>query len=1655
MMISTKEHNLRNTIFFTIKTIALILVICFVIEAPIQVIGRVSAANKVYYVSEVKAFQAENAADAKRACENEGFVLVDRDLNAGTGKDTVYMGYKLTEDKREALYDIKLLHMDSGYQIKDYADASRDLEKSNSGAAETMLASANEFILNYENGSPKAKEAYEGLNLFCVPEADNAKLGDYIISKKANHDFFAKLISHASTGAVNAITSFLATGLTPYEKEKDSKTGKEVDITWADNVKDSALWEIIDNPNITKDELDEYDKDMGDEARELHKQLQQFATKFENGEANFNEDKYVQEVKNTSMEDAVEKTEKPSEEDSAMAFVNAYNFLNKYQANDTMPLGEYLVDIGKQSSAEVDLKRLYPIIDSMTYAQSRMAGMAGLTSIMSNLGENKENQDYEKVIDKAKQKIKNDLKEDAFSIWINTNPEMADKKVAYTSDAIRLHAAGQLINKEAVNKWDEAKKTISTVLTWLDVGSNVLGLLTFLSSEYGIAGLVVALKSSLSIISTTATSIAAKAMAISAVVSSWTGIFALVVLAVTVWLYVIMLIVDYVLRNKPKKYTEMADFAIDVRMANNKVNNLTYKAVRDNQNRIADLNGYKAQNGWVCMYVSDDPESGSPIRADENGNVFNITYGDSGKKNGYDCVSFFGQLTPGNCNTGAKKDDVNGIYINYFTDESLANRAQGGNSGSTDKPADGSKLYYSDMVVRSGKSESYVKAKLTAEGFQILDQNLSPNARSVLLHEDQYSYIGYKTTSNPNLAIRDIRVATFYNEGEMYFGQCSYACGGRLGFPADNKDENKEYPSDLDGLYYSIDKNVGTPIEVGKLHLVDSNKKAEPGWEPVTTFSGAPYNFATSRYSYAKRGEGVGRYEVRPYNYTGYATDDNNTWNNQKCFMYYEPEVKYTEGTKYLSGVFFGFGMNSEKGFGYLEATKAKIDQLFDTISDVPYVEEPNGSRGVNLAQSFYYKGYIVDSNQKYMRLYYTWTYNPYRALTDVQAFRGEPYISKLTYTISKALKYDPKPSGSASENATYAAASVMVQRSIDNKEWVIRAFASENAYMAPNGLLNDTVDDVYEEVTSDYQGKLTTGDGKMPWLPTNLYVTGYVKDAPRLTLDSIVVSRNRHDAVENNGVFTCDVSEDTTLAGNRPSGSFNSVQELKDPYNKTAFNIALPSIEDHSGTYVYMYIKHETVKKRYISRIFVGASTREDSKSKDSDALKSYDYQVDLLAMVAATSAGSDEVIPFDAAGDPGKSWTATLKAGKRPEPPKNGDPAAYISVARTDDIDKAIRSIVLYKSSEKAVPNQLQFDNAVYYCASATKPIRMNDNNTYFIYYSYNQGTVPGKPFTELHVSEDVFLSGSATALVVDKADVTEEDPVYHKKKVTQAAEFKGDVNLRVFIKGEYEADKLYFNKIYSASGITPKEAQLRLLEQGCTEFCDIDLNRAAGGMFIYFGYRSYCLNEKEINRQSTAEAREAEIEKQKQEAVYDIICTVGEEFHPEGIITDRYQLYYTPVAKEDKNHNLIPTDLNEGTTGPKIYMYYTTTFAAKRYNETAMKDPNKVLSVMPKDYMKSPLTKIGFALYDYVPYSEDLVAKSPGSNPPVAWEYVLKRDYSAPVELNEAAIHFDSDHIMSDNRISMFVQREDGSVKDGAEITGGYLNTTVTENKLVLVK
>lgn len=67
---------------------------------------------------------------------------------------------------------------------------------------------------------------------------------------------------------------------------------------------------------------------------------------------------------------------------------------------------------------------------------------------------------------------------------------------------------------------------------------------------------------------------------------------------------------------------------------------------------------------------------------------------------------------------------------------------------------------------------------------------------------------------------------------------------------------------------------------------------------------------------------------------------------------------------------------------------------------------------------------------------------------------------------------------------------------------------------------------------------------------------------------------------------------------------------------------------------------------------------------------------------------------------------------------------------------------------------------------------------------------------------------------------------------------------------------------------------------------------------------------------------------------QAVYDIVCTVNEPFKTEGFLSEKYQIYYTPVIwvnPTDKS-KVTGVDLNAGNKGPEIYMYYSTPYAAK---------------------------------------------------------------------------------------------------------------------------
>lgn len=1623
------------------------------------------AQDQTIYLSELMTFEAEDEAAARADCESKGYNFVNKNVNEGTSKKPVYLGYKTTLNEKDAIYEIRLLAMDRGYEIKDKKAMQEEYMKQQTELAETLEAATAEFVSNFADESPKAIDAYNGMNLIVIPEEGNQKLGDFLLAGKGTKDFFAKFIVQASSATLNSVISYLSAGLAQYHKDAEQSGDKDT-TSWGAMVADSALWYVIEE-DLSEDEENELYKQYGDLAQGLHKQFQDFTSHIECAEQRYTG---KQVSTDESLESVIENTEKMENDETDALYLDVYEKLNNYQATEDMPLGEYIVNLGKMTSDAVDLKLIYPIVDSMSYAQCRMAIHSGLLGAASNVGKNERSSEYNSLLAKTKEKMKSLTSNDFYSIWLNADPDFETSKVAYTSDAIRKNAAQADLEKDTT---DVGHQTIERVLKWAGIVSSSLTVITFIIGKYALAGVLTLIaKFAAEATVATITSVLTTLTTISTVLSTIGLFVGLFILAFTIVYYFMRWILGLIKKSKPKEYTDMPDYVVDAPKTKFGSANVKYKAVKNSVGKIGDLNGYEGQQGWVCMYYTKDTRVGSPIIADDENNIFNVIYGNSSRQNGYDSVNFFGEINPGNCNTFAKNDDVNGIYIHYRTAKSLNN--QMADAPSTYTPSITGKQYYEDIIVRTGKTEMEAKNRIAAKGYYLIDYNLTPSPYSGHepyddVDETYYTYIGYSITTDPNEAIRDIRVATFLPNSTVNFGDIGYGCGGTIGYKANSSEEDKEFPGDLSGLYITKSPKAGSPIPEGNIHIVDDYSKAQPGWELVTTFSGAPYDFNSVYISglIAEKAGGVGQ----PAKMIGARMDptEDEKWNHKKTLVYYQPEVTYTSGTKYLSGMFFVEGYDVKNGFreAFEGSNSVSVNGLIEEIKKYPNaaVVEDNLFSSVNFIGI---EPFEMDG-ERYSHLCYTYSYNPFRAIYDASIYQSSPYVTSLPYNLSKAATYSDKKAGGAETNVNYVAASVLSnQAGLETQG--CRGFLSQNVYIN-QVFLESSRSSGSEWCSKTLPEGINYGYQKTNLLPTGLYVAGYTENKNPLTLEDVIISSKGYEGKMNNNVITFDVTGEKTISGKEAVGDFVSIQELKNPFSLKPYNIASPTIyyyddEDRTNSATvtkYIYIRKKVTKGKYISRVFVGSYCKEDytpqDKDNEEDEYKSLSSSTDHQAMLSASQVASGEVIMYNLSNTNEYQWFNYNEDGiSQLKPANEYTYASYISVARTDREEDAVRGLLLFKSDEDAVAEQIQVQGMTYYCASNTTPLRIVKNDSegndpkkdkmeyekYYLYYTYNKGANPGKPLTEISISSDPFTSGQATVLCTDKEDVVAYEG--GKKVIKEAAITYGNTELNAFIHTAYEhGTNTYFNKLYIGEGNTKKEAMFDLLQQGCTEFCDIDLNVASGGKYIYFGYRGYTVDDDIIKMLPTEDAREIELKNQQIGAVYDIICTVGEPFHPEGINTERYQLHYDPVSS---------VNLNEGTQGPEIYMYYTSTLVANAYNERIKDDLTKIKSNDPADIFTAPVTKIAFARYDRVPFLSTNDIQGDGETNIFRWEYIMNSDFRTVTDFNAGAVKFDDDHGTSDNRVTAFIQRGDGSAKSWGEITGGFVSDSMTVGSIYRV-
>ncbi len=161
--------------------------------------AQVFADSVPEYISEVKIGMGKEAKDAAAALEgykilsDESGNPIDLNQKAGggwgsKGEKVVYLGYKTTTKRSEAITDLALMNMKGGYSVPDY-DALMEGRMSSQiiPFVEKFLVSINEYRENYnssnESNKARARYIHDLLNKFTDDDCSDRGIGDLLLSE--------------------------------------------------------------------------------------------------------------------------------------------------------------------------------------------------------------------------------------------------------------------------------------------------------------------------------------------------------------------------------------------------------------------------------------------------------------------------------------------------------------------------------------------------------------------------------------------------------------------------------------------------------------------------------------------------------------------------------------------------------------------------------------------------------------------------------------------------------------------------------------------------------------------------------------------------------------------------------------------------------------------------------------------------------------------------------------------------------------------------------------------------------------------------------------------------------------------------------------------------------------------------------------------------------------------------------------------------------------------------------------------------------------------------------------------------------------------------------------------------------------------------------
>ena len=233
-------------------TIALILALAIAFVMPLQ---SMAAGSK--YVSEIYVAYGNSTDAARNTLLDKGFTPVEGNLNDG-GNTFVMMGYRTTDNIRDAVTDLAVMNMRGDYSVEDYKTLLRTQKTQVAEFLNEFMTVIKEYRANYKAGKTKAVYVHDILNYYTEDDT-NMKMGDLLNSETLQDRVgIMESIEAKNPDNLPDLVTILFQGNAPVIKSIEvllSMAADTADNTWLDRFAETDYDTLLDKVEDERPEL--------------------------------------------------------------------------------------------------------------------------------------------------------------------------------------------------------------------------------------------------------------------------------------------------------------------------------------------------------------------------------------------------------------------------------------------------------------------------------------------------------------------------------------------------------------------------------------------------------------------------------------------------------------------------------------------------------------------------------------------------------------------------------------------------------------------------------------------------------------------------------------------------------------------------------------------------------------------------------------------------------------------------------------------------------------------------------------------------------------------------------------------------------------------------------------------------------------------------------------------------------------------------------------------------------------------------------------------------------------------------------------------------------------------------------------------------------